>query len=40
VPARVRERLGLEGEDAVLELPPEGAEAGAALRALFHRMIP
>jgi hypothetical protein len=34
---RARERLGLEGE-GVLEIPREGGEA--ALRVLFHRMIP
>jgi hypothetical protein len=38
--ARATERLGLEGEGAVLELPREGADASAALRGLFHRMIP
>jgi hypothetical protein len=35
---RARERLGLGGEDAIVEIPREGA--GEALRALFHRMIP
>jgi CheY-like chemotaxis protein len=35
---RARERLGLGGEDAIVEIPREGA--GEALRALFQRMIP
>jgi CheY-like chemotaxis protein len=40
VVARATDRLGLEGEGAVLEVPREGADASAALRGLFHRMIP
>ena len=38
--ARAAQRLGLEGEGAVLGVPREGADASAALRELFHRMIP